>query len=78
MDQFKDVRGFTDYAARLNVGPREAVLAWLAVAWNETLGGLLHLKVGPASVRLDCCDPEILARHPPPPAMAGTPGGADR
>jgi hypothetical protein len=74
MDQFKDVRGFTDYAARLNVGPRDAVVAWLAVAWNETLGGLLHLKVGPASVRLDCCDPEILARHPLP----GAPADAER
>jgi hypothetical protein len=63
MDQFKDVRGFTDYAARLNVGPWDAVVAWLAVGWNETLGGLVHLKAGPRAVRLDCCDPEILARH---------------
>jgi len=68
MDQFKDVRGFTDYAARLNVGPWDAVVAWLAVGWNETLGGLLHLKAGPRGVRLDCCDPEIVARHRAGPA----------
>ena len=67
MDQFKDVRGFTDYAARLKVGPLDAVAAWLMVAWNETLGGPLHLKAGPRGVRLDCCDPEIVARHLPPP-----------
>lgn len=63
MDQFKDVRGFTDYAARLQVGPLDAVAAWLTVGWNETLGGLLHLKAGPRGVRLDCCDPQIVARH---------------
>jgi len=63
MDQFKDVRGFTDYAARLPVGPLDAVVAWLAVGWNEALGGLLRLKAGPRGVRLDCCDPEIVARH---------------
>jgi len=70
MDQFKDVRGFTDYAARLKVGPWHAVVAWLAVAWNETLGGPLHLRLGPRTVRFDCCDPEIVARHHagPPPA----------
>ena len=65
MDQFKDVRGFIDYAARLNVGPADAATAWLMVGWNETLGGLLRLKAGPRHVRLDCCDPEIVARHQP-------------
>lgn len=63
MDQFKDVRGFTDYAARLQVGPWHALGAWLLVAWNETVGGPLRLKLGPRSVRLDCCDPQIVARH---------------
>lgn len=65
MDQFKDVRGFTDYAARLRVGALDAVGAWLMVGWNETLGALLRLKGGPSGVRLDCCDPEIVARHHP-------------
>jgi len=64
MDQFKDLRGFTRYAARLpRVRLRAALAAWLGVAWNETLGSLLHLRVGPTHVRADCCDPEILARY---------------
>lgn len=65
MDQFKDVRGFTDYAARLDVGPLGAAAAWLAVGWNATLGALLRRPLGPRQVRLDCCDPEIVARHQP-------------
>ena len=63
MDQFKDVRGFTDYAARLNVGPVDAVTAWLGVAWNETLGAALRAKVGAAHVHVDCCDADLVARH---------------
>ena len=63
MDQFKDVRGFTDYAARLRVGAGDALAAWLMVGWNETLGVLLHLKGGPRHVRVDCCDAALVARH---------------
>jgi len=63
MDQFKDVRGFIDYAARLRVGLGAALLAWLGVAWNETLGGLLGVKVGARHVRVDCCEPALVARH---------------
>ena len=44
-------------------GMGAALLAWLGVAWNETLGGLLGLKVGARHVRIDCCDPELVARH---------------
>jgi hypothetical protein len=62
MEQFKDLRGFTSYAARLPVGALAAARAWLGVAWNGTLGGLLHLKVGPRTVRVDCCDPELVAK----------------
>lgn len=65
MDQFKDVRGFTDYAARLRVGAASAAAAWLGVAWNETLGAILHLKAGPRHIRIDCCDADIVARHLP-------------
>ena len=57
MDQFKDLRGFTNYAARLPVGSAAAVGAWLGVAWNSTLGALLHVRCGPTGVRVDCCDP---------------------
>jgi hypothetical protein len=63
MDQFKDLRGYTRYAARLDVGGGDALRAWLAVAWNETLGGLVERRIGPSRIRVDCCDPEIVQRH---------------
>lgn len=66
MDQFKDVRGFTDYAARLDVGPLDVLGAALALAWNATAGALLPaLRIGAARqrrVRIECCDPELVAR----------------
>ncbi|MBL9003300.1 MAG: hypothetical protein JNJ46_03585 [Myxococcales bacterium] len=61
MDQFKDLAGFTRYAARLRVGPVDALRAWLYAGWNAVIGDLLWL--GPKDVRLDCCDPEIVAQH---------------
>jgi hypothetical protein len=63
MDQFKDIRGFARYAARLDVGVAGAIAAWLAVAFDETLGGLLRVKLGPRRVQRAACDPEIVARH---------------
>jgi hypothetical protein len=63
MDQFKDLRGFTSYAARLRVGLAAALGAWLEVAWNETLGGVLKLRIGPSAVEVGACDPAIVARH---------------
>jgi hypothetical protein len=63
MDQFKDLRGFTSYAARLPARASGVLGAWLGVAWNETLGGPLGMKLGPRQVRVECCDPEIVARH---------------
>lgn len=65
MDQFKDVGGFIRYASRLHVGMTEAILAWLAVAFDETLGSLLGRKLGPNRVTLDACDQRILASHKP-------------
>jgi hypothetical protein len=62
MDQFKDLRGFTAYAARLPIGPLDAIAAWLLVAVSGTLGALIHVTLGPKSVRADCCDPEIVRR----------------
>ena len=64
MDQFKDVGGFTRYAARLKVGIVRAILAWLAVGFDETLGALFGIKLGPRRVDRQACDPEIDARHP--------------
>jgi len=63
MDQFKDVPGFVRYASRLRVGMAGAIRAWLAAGWDETLGGLLGRKLGPRRVRLEACDPSLVARH---------------
>jgi hypothetical protein len=68
MDQFKDVGGFVRYAARLQVGIVRAILAWVVVGFDETLGALLGIKLGPRRVNRQACDPEIVARHPERPA----------
>jgi hypothetical protein len=65
MDQFKDLRGYTNYAARLRTSGGAALLAWLQVAFDETIGGLLGVKLGPRHIQVACCDPEIIARHLP-------------
>jgi len=64
MDQFKDVRGYTNYASRLPVGLAGAVMAWLVVGFDESLGALLHIKLGPRRIRAEACDPALRARHP--------------
>src|SRR5499427_2682431 len=63
MDQFKDVRGFARYASRLHVGIGGAIAGWLAAGFDETLGGLIGVKLGPRRIRRDACDPEIVARY---------------
>jgi len=63
MDQFKDIGGFARYAARLDVGAGGAIAAWLRVAFDETIGGFIGVKLGPRSVERAACDPEIVARH---------------
>lgn len=63
MDQFKDMGGFTRYAARLAVGPIAATRAWLAVAFDEILGGLLGVRLGPRQIQLNACDPDIRQKH---------------
>jgi len=70
MDQFKDVRGFTDYASRLRVGPFDVLSAAAALVWNGTVGALWSgLRVGAGrgsrnrQIRIDCCDPELVARY---------------
>jgi hypothetical protein len=68
MDQFKDVGGFTRYAGRLQVGIVRAVLAWLVVGFDETLGALFGIKLGPGRIDRRACDPEVVARHPARPA----------
>jgi hypothetical protein len=63
MDQFKDIGGYARYASRLDVGVGAALLAWLAAGFDEAVGSLLGLRLGPTRVRVEACDPEIVARH---------------
>lgn len=63
MDQFKDLRGYTNYAKRVPGGRREAFVAFLQMAFNETLGSTLGVKLGPKHLRVECCDPELVRRH---------------
>jgi hypothetical protein len=63
IDQFKDVAGFVRYASRLRVGFLDGVRAWLAVGWDETVGALLHAKMGPRRVEHAACDPDLVTRH---------------
>jgi hypothetical protein len=64
MDQFKDMRGFARYASRLDASVPRALLAWLAAGFDEALGSALGLKLGPVRIRVEACDPDVLARHP--------------
>ncbi|HEY0708590.1 MAG TPA: hypothetical protein VGG33_17410 [Polyangia bacterium] len=69
MDQFKDIRGLCRYASRLDVGPLGGLRAWLAVAFDVTLGAILPVKLGPRHLRIDACDPPLIARHMDPAAL---------
>jgi hypothetical protein len=63
MDQFKDISGFTRYASRLPVGPQHAALAWLGVLFDETVGSVLGIELGPKRIRVEACDRPVVARH---------------
>jgi hypothetical protein len=63
MDQFKDVGGFARYAARLQVGFGRALLGWLAVGFDESVGALLHIRIGRRRIDRSACDPELVARY---------------
>lgn len=63
MDQFKDIRGYTSYAGRLQVRFRDALLAWLAVAFNETVGAWVGIRLGPKCLRVDACNPDLVDRY---------------
>jgi len=59
MDQFKDVRGYVRYASRLRAGAGEALVAWLVVLFDESIGFLIGHTLGPRRVRIYACDPEL-------------------
>jgi hypothetical protein len=63
MDQFKDIGGFARYASRLRVGLPRAIAAWLLVGFDETMGALIGVELGPRRIDHAACDPELLARH---------------
>jgi len=63
MDQFKDIGGFARYAARLRVGIAGAIAGWLAAGFDETLGDLVGRKLGPRQVKIEACDPELVAKY---------------
>lgn len=63
MDQFKDVRGYTNYAARLSVGPLDVAVELVRLAINETIGGAVGWTLGPKTLVVAACDPELVARH---------------
>jgi hypothetical protein len=65
MDQFKDLRGFARYASRLDASVPGALLAWLAAGFDEALGSVLRLKLGPVRIHVEACDPALVARHMP-------------
>lgn len=63
MDQFKDIRGYTNYASRLKVGPFGVLKAFLELAFNETVGELIRKKVGPKTLNVDACEAELVQMH---------------
>ncbi len=63
MDQFKDVRGYVAYAARLQVTPWDAFMTYVQLANNELLLGPLGLTLGPTSLQVSACDPDLVERH---------------
>jgi hypothetical protein len=62
MDQFKDIRGYTNYASRLDVGFGAALVAWLVVAYDESIGYLIGKLLGPKRIREEASDPDIRAK----------------
>jgi hypothetical protein len=65
MDQFKDLRGFTYYASRIEAGPATVLkaIAWMAL--YEVFG----IRVGRKTLRVENCFPELVTKH-----LGGRPG----
>jgi hypothetical protein len=45
----------------------QVIVAWLCVAFDETIESIGH-KLGPIYVRVDACDPDIVAKMLPSPS----------
>ena len=63
IDQFKDMRGYTRYASRLDVSMVDVVVAALQVLFNHSLGALVGKSLGPRTYRRDCCDDDLVAKY---------------
>lgn len=63
MDQFKDIRGYTNYASRLTVNWFDVVKAFAQMAVNETLGEGLGFLIGSDHLQIHACDPHLVDRH---------------
>jgi hypothetical protein len=62
MDQFKDIRGYTNYASRLAVSRGQALVAWWVVLFDESIGYLFGKRLGPQRIDPAACDADIRAR----------------
>jgi hypothetical protein len=65
MEQFKDVRGYTNYASRLRGGFFRALYAWFAVGFDATLGKLIRVRLVPKQIVFAACDADLLQRFYP-------------
>lgn len=63
MDQFKDLRGFTNYAAHLDVNGLDVVKAYGGELWKATFGRLFPRRVVPLEYR--AFDTALITRYFP-------------
>ena len=63
MDQFKDIRGYTNYASRLQVGPFHVLLAFIHLVVNETIGEATNFRIGPKNLTVEACEPTLIEKH---------------
>ena len=47
----------------MRVGFVDALRAWLAVGFDETVGTVVHMKLGRRQVEHAACDPELVTRY---------------
>ena len=63
MDQFKDIRGYTNYASRLQVGPFHVLQALIHLVVNETIGEATNFRIGPKNLTVEACEPALIEKH---------------
>jgi hypothetical protein len=63
MDQFKDMRGYTNYASRLRVGTFGAIAAWAAVLFDGSIGKIIRVQLVPKRIVIGACDEYLRERY---------------